>query len=302
MQPLLVPHFKLETGLDKHLLSTVQLPPHDFCSLNWLVGFLTVPTEKKTICSFELSQGKADLFKEAVASTYWFEFFIGMLLHSETDSDTTLVFHCFWLALWLSSWMCSVFVVFLSKDSDLASYGAVVFQFSLVLQQALFLKGTTLNPSNVVDITASWVSKMQVQVFCMGSDFLFHTYRFLTIAGLVFCVGTYGTIGLRIFRWSATVGYVFPGQRAWLHYIDDFDSASFPLHSFLFLHFSTSSCKHVCFTLFLIHFLSMIVDIRYVEWPKAGNPNELRACENVYDLQDLLESIIQRRMMKTQDI
>ncbi len=69
-----------------------------------------------------------------------------------------------------------------------------------------------------------------------------------------------------------------------------------------FLHFFTSSCKHVCFTLFLIHFLSMIVDIRYVEWPKAGNPNELRACENVYDLQDLLESIIQRRMTKTQDI
>ncbi len=99
MQPLLVPHFKLETGLDKHLLLTVQLPPHDFCSLNWLVGFLTVPTEKKTICSIELNQGKANDFKEAVASTYWFEFFIGMLLHSETDSDTTLVFHCFWLAL-----------------------------------------------------------------------------------------------------------------------------------------------------------------------------------------------------------
>ncbi len=165
MQPLLVPHFKLETGLDKHLLSTVQLPPHDFCSLNWLVGFLTVPTQKKTICSFELSQGKANDFKEAVASTYWFEFFIGMLLHSETDSDTTLVFHCFWLALWLSSWMCLVFVAFLSKDSDLASYGAVVFQFSLVLPQALFLKGTTLNPSNVVDITASWVSKCKSKFF-----------------------------------------------------------------------------------------------------------------------------------------
>jgi hypothetical protein len=70
----------------------------------------------------------------------------------------------------------------------------------------------------------------------MGSDILFHTYKFLTIAGLVFCVGTYGTIGLRIFRWSATVGYVFTGQRAQLHYIDDFDSASFPLHSFLFFH------------------------------------------------------------------
>ncbi len=77
---------------------------------------------------------------------------------------------------------------------------------------------------------------MQVQVFCMGSDFLFHTYRFLTIAGLVFCAGTYGTIGLRICRWSATVGYVFSGQRARLHYIDDFDSASFPLHSFLFFY------------------------------------------------------------------
>ncbi|CAM6040049.1 unnamed protein product [Sphagnum compactum] len=35
-----------------------------------------IPTEKKTICSFELSQGKADVFKDAVASTYWFEFFI----------------------------------------------------------------------------------------------------------------------------------------------------------------------------------------------------------------------------------
>ncbi|KAH9544257.1 hypothetical protein CY35_13G109100 [Sphagnum magellanicum] len=34
------------------------------------------PMEKKTICSLELTDDQVDVFKEAVANTYWFEFFV----------------------------------------------------------------------------------------------------------------------------------------------------------------------------------------------------------------------------------
>jgi hypothetical protein len=60
------------------------------------LAFLTVPTEKKTICSLELTDDQVDAFKEAVANTYWFEFFVGMVLHLETDSNR---FVCILLAL-----------------------------------------------------------------------------------------------------------------------------------------------------------------------------------------------------------
>jgi hypothetical protein len=33
--------------------------------------------EKKTICNLELNQETADAFKDAVANSYWFEFFVG---------------------------------------------------------------------------------------------------------------------------------------------------------------------------------------------------------------------------------
>jgi transmembrane 9 superfamily protein 3 len=40
------------------------------------LAFLTAPMEKKTICSLELTDDQVDVFKEAVANTYWFEFFV----------------------------------------------------------------------------------------------------------------------------------------------------------------------------------------------------------------------------------
>lgn len=36
--------------------------------------------EKKTICSFELTEQTAATFRDAVANIYWFEFFMGELL------------------------------------------------------------------------------------------------------------------------------------------------------------------------------------------------------------------------------
>lgn len=60
------------------------------------LAFLTAPTEKKTICSLELTDDQVDAFKEAVENTYWFEFFVGMVLHLETDSNR---FVCILLAL-----------------------------------------------------------------------------------------------------------------------------------------------------------------------------------------------------------
>jgi hypothetical protein len=33
--------------------------------------------EKKTICNLELNHETADAFKDAVANSYWFEFFVG---------------------------------------------------------------------------------------------------------------------------------------------------------------------------------------------------------------------------------
>lgn len=36
--------------------------------------------EKKTICSFELTEQTAGTFRDAVANIYWFEFFMGELL------------------------------------------------------------------------------------------------------------------------------------------------------------------------------------------------------------------------------
>jgi len=38
------------------------------------------PVEKKTICSFDMSELSAAAFKDAVSSIYWFEFFMGELL------------------------------------------------------------------------------------------------------------------------------------------------------------------------------------------------------------------------------
>lgn len=35
--------------------------------------------EKKTICSFELTEQTATTFRDAVANIYWFEFFMGEL-------------------------------------------------------------------------------------------------------------------------------------------------------------------------------------------------------------------------------
>jgi hypothetical protein len=35
--------------------------------------------EKKTICSFELTEQTAATFRDAVANIYWFEFFMGEL-------------------------------------------------------------------------------------------------------------------------------------------------------------------------------------------------------------------------------
>ena len=52
--------------------------------LLWLIAngdtliFLAENVDKSTICEIELDEAKVKQFKDAIESSYWFEFFMGM--------------------------------------------------------------------------------------------------------------------------------------------------------------------------------------------------------------------------------